>query len=207
MPVTVHDLFEKVGLTPSKPLKWGTPLENNGNGVYVISLSDNSKKNNGIEKTFRIKAEVHKDWIVRSPDLNINNSQSLKDIEKEIGQFWKPNENIIYIGESSSITNGLGKRINQFYVHKVGGKGPHTGGYWTKLISKFDQLYIYYAECKNPRDTEFKMLMHFIEKTTNKNFYELDELGIHLPFANLKVDFQKKHRIKYAVPKKKKKEV
>lgn len=49
------------------------------------------------------------------------------------------------------------------------------------------------------------MLMYFIEQGTGKSFYDLDELGIHLPFANLKIDFQKKHNISGAVPKTEKK--
>ncbi len=81
----------------------------------------------------------------------------------------------------------------------------HTGGYWIKLLSQLENLYVYHAQSKNPRDTEFKMLMYFIEESTGESFYELEELGIHLPFANLKVDFQKKHNISNAVQKKIKK--
>lgn len=205
MPITVNDIFNKVGLVTPVAIKWNNPIPTEDNGVYVISLSEDASKNNGILKSFEINEEVFNKWKLLSPDLNVNGTVSKNIIEVEINQFWKPNENILYIGESSSPTNGLSKRVNQFYQHEVGWKGPHTGGYWIKLISQLENLFVYYAKCKNPRDTEFKMLMYFIEQTTGKSFYELDELGKHLPFANLKVDFQKKHNINKAVSKSKEK--
>lgn len=201
MPVTVKDIFNKVGLEVPIAINWRKPVPTNDNGVYVISLSGEASKNNGIHSTCEINEAVFDKWKSFSPELNVNGTVSKKVIEAELNQFWKPNENILYIGESSSESNGLGKRVNQFYQHEVGWKGPHTGGYWIKLLSQLEKLFVYHAKCRNPRDTEFKMLMYFIEQTTGKSFYDLEELGIHLPFANLKVDFQKKHRINGAVSK------
>jgi hypothetical protein len=202
--LTVAELFAKVGIKPSDPVKWGSPIPDKGNGVYVVSLSPDASKNSGFVPTCEIKAEVFEKWKSFSPELNVKGALSKAVIESELNQFWKPNEHILYIGESTSETNGLPKRVKQFYDHQVGWKGPHTGGYWLKLLSNLEDLYVYYAVCKNPRDTEFKMLMHFIEHSTGKSFYELDELGKHLPFANLKVDFHKKHSINKAVSKTKK---
>ncbi len=199
----VSDLFGKVGLTPSVPLKWGMPIKEKGNGVYVVSLSSSASENYGTLSNFQIRDEVFAEWINRSPDLNVVGAVSKGLLEEELNKYWKPNQNILYIGESSSENNQLSGRLNQFYQHQVGWKGPHTGGYWIKLLAELNDLYVYYSICSNPRDTEFKMLMHFIEQTTGKNFYELGELGVHLPFANLKVDFQKKHLVANAVPKKK----
>lgn len=199
--LTVNDLFKKVGLTPSAPVKWGDTIPIKGNGVYVVSLSDNPSKNKNNFPLFEISKDVFNNWRKLSPEVNVNGVLSKAVIEEELNRFWKAGQNILYIGESTSESNGLAKRLNQFYIHKVGWKGPHTGGYWIKLLSELENLYVYYAVCPNPRDTEFKMLMYFIEQTASRSFYELDELGKHLPFANLKVDFQKKHAIKKAVPK------
>ena len=187
MPVTVKEIFNKVGLVAPAAVKWKTPIPTNDNGVYVISLSDDAAKNKGTHNVCEISEEIFENWKILSPNLNVNGTISKTAIEAELNQHWKPKETILYIGESTSETNGLGKRVNQFYQHKVGGKGPHTGGYWIKLLAQLENLYVYPAKCKNPRDTEFKMLMYFIEQSTGGNFYELDELGIHLPFANLKV--------------------
>lgn len=96
--------------------------------------------------------------------------------------------------------------MKQFYDHKVGWKGPHTGGYWIKLFTRLEDLYVYYATCEHPRDTEFKMLLHFIEKTIGKHYYMLDQLGKHLPFANLKLDSIKKHNISRSTREKVKKD-
>ncbi len=202
MPVSVKELFNRVGLEPEAPVRWRSSIPTNSTGVYVISLSPNPLVNINTCETCEVNEKVIEDWKSLSPEINIQGELSKVIIEAELNRFWKPTENILYIGESSSATNGLSKRINQFYIHEVGWKGPHTGGYWIKLLSQLTGLYVYYAACNNPRDTEFKMLMYFIERTTGKSFYELDELGKHLPFANLKVDFQKKHNIKNAVKKK-----
>lgn len=200
--LTVKKVFNNVGLEPSAPVKWGEPLNIEGNGVYIVSLSDNPSKNRNTLPRFKMSNAVFSSWKKLSPELNVDGNLSKSIIEQELNQYWKPKQNILYIGESTSLTNGLAKRVNQFYIHKVGWKGPHTGGYWVKLLSELENLYVYYAVSPNPRDTEFKMLMYFIEQTTGKSFYELEELGKHLPFANLKVDFQKKHGIVKAVSKK-----
>jgi hypothetical protein len=203
--VTVNELFKKVGLVPTAPVKWDEAIPIKGNGIYVISLSSDASKNRGILPLCSISDDVFENWKALSPELNVNGVLSKQIIEKELNQFWKPKENILYIGESTSVNNQLKGRVKQFYKHKVGNKGPHTGGYWIKLLSKLEDLFVYYAVCENPRDTEFKMLMYFIEQTTGKSLYEVDELGIHLPFANLKADFRKKHGINKAVSKPKKK--
>jgi hypothetical protein len=205
MPVTVKDIFSKVGLEPSAAIKWKGTIPTSKNGVYVVSLSADAAKNKGIQSKCEVSEMVFNNWKELSPELNVNGIATKAAVETELNQFWKPTENILYVGESSSETNGLSKRVNQFYQHEVGWKGPHTGGYWIKLLSKLEDLYVYYAQCDYPRDTEFKMLMYFIEQTTGKSFYELKELGKHLPFANLKVDFQKQHLISNAVQKRKKK--
>jgi hypothetical protein len=202
--ITVNDVFHKVGLEPSKPIKWGEHIPEKGTGVYVVSLSSNPLQNLGVLSSCKIKDDVFDKWKTMSPELNVNGDTLKADIEKELNQFWKSNQNILYIGESSSVTNGLSKRVKQFYDHQVGWKGPHTGGYWLKLLSEIEDLYVYYSICNHPRDTEFKMLMYYIEQSTQKSFYEINGLGMNLPFANLKVDFQKRHGIKNAVKKTKK---
>lgn len=204
MAVRVKEIFNKVGLEPSAPLKWSNAIPIKGNGVYVISTSNNSTMNRGITSSCKMNEEVFKRWKTFSPELHVSNVSIIESIEAEINKFWKPKENILYIGESSSETNGLAKRVNQFYIRQVGWKGPHTGGYWIKLLSQLEELYVYYAVCDYPRDTEFKMLLYFMEQSAGKSFYEIQELGKHLPFANMKADFQKTHSISKAVSKTKK---
>lgn len=203
--ITVNDIFNKVGLTPSLPYKWGTTIPEHGNGVYVVSTSSDPARNEGISNQCSIDKDVFIKWKEFAPELNVGGEHSLEHFNHELNKHWKPNQNILYIGESSSETNGLAKRIKQFYDHQAGWKGPHTGGYWIKLLAQLNDLYVYYAVCNNPRDTEFKMLICFIEQSTGKSFYELENLGSHLPFANLKVDFQRKHGINNSVNRKKNK--
>lgn len=201
MSVTVNNIFEKVRLKPIGPIEWGTKILETTCGVYVVSLSENPNKNLRLLEKPIVCKKIFKQWVKFSENLNVNGKKATYSIlQKEINNYWHSRENILYIGESSSMNNNLSGRVNQFYNHKVGWKGPHTGGYWIKLLKNINELYVYYSECDYPRDTEFKMLMYFIEKTTGKSFYDLEDLGKHLPFANLKVDFQKRHNIKGAVP-------
>jgi len=198
MAVSVDELFSELGINYEGPFKWQEKLNAKYNGVYIITLTDNpkSKKSNKIE--FNICPEAFKFWLSQAKDLQIEGKkvQQISQVKNYLSQFWKINENILYIGESSSKTNPLQKRINQFYIHKVGQKGPHTGGYWLKLLSCLKDVSIYYAQVPNPRETEFKLLMKFVEKNGGKSFYELDNFSNYFPFANLKVDVLKDHDVK-----------
>lgn len=55
MPLTVSEIFKKVGLKPSEPIQWSKAIPTNENGVYVISLSNNLLLNNGVIERFEIK--------------------------------------------------------------------------------------------------------------------------------------------------------
>lgn len=134
MPVTVKEIFNRVGLEAPAAIKWRSPIPTDDNGVYVVSLSSNAAKNNGTQNTCEINEEIFNNWKTLSPDLNVKGKVSKKIIEAELNQYWKPKENILYIGESTSETNGLRNRVKQFYDHRVGRKGAHTGGYWIKLL-------------------------------------------------------------------------
>jgi hypothetical protein len=145
-------------------------------------------------------------WKNIAVDLKIGNSTTADaNIATEyFSKFWHKNENIFYIGQSSSKTTSLSKRVNDFYKHKVGNKGPHSGGYWLKLLNCFKETYIYYAKTENAEEIEFKMLMKFADLNAGKSFYEVDNFSHYFPFANLKANIYKTHEIENAKSKRKK---
>jgi hypothetical protein len=197
MSVSVDLLFKEIGLEYSKPYRWNEKLDANINGVYVISTSNNPFiSESKIE--LNICEEAFNNWINEAPNLEIENKKviSVNQVSQYLLKFWDDRGNILYIGESSSKTNPIQKRVNQFYTHKIGKKGPHTGGYWIKLLSCIEDLYIYFAESSNPRETEFKMIMKYVEIKSGKNMFELENIVDYFPFANSKVDLLKANTIK-----------
>ena len=65
----------------------------------------------------------------------------------------------------------------------------------TEPISDLKDANIYYAECSNPRETEFKLIMRFVEHLSGKSFFEVENFSSYFPFANLKVDVLKEHKL------------
>ncbi|MFD0994254.1 hypothetical protein, partial [Tenacibaculum geojense] len=191
----------------SKPVKWNEEFKAKFNGVYVIAKTNDPMTQIAKNPSFGICENAFSKWIKEATELKLNGEKDdrIENFKGHLSEFWNPNENILYIGQSSSKTNPIQKRVRQFYSHKLGQKGPHTGGYWLKLLDCLENTFVFYAEAKNPRDTEFKMLMKYIEYSTGKSFYELENIGKNLPFANLTADFYKEHRIKNATNKNKRK--
>ncbi len=197
MPVSVDQLFREMGLNYSKPYRWNEKLDADFNGVYVISTSSDPENPNGNNPEFNISGETFALWLIEAPELSVDGKKvtDVVQVKEYLSRFWNKDENILYIGESSSETNPLHKRVKQFYRHKVGQKGPHKGGYWIKLLSCVEDLYIYFAESSNPRETEFKMIMKYTELTSGRSLFELENLSNYFPFANLKVDLFKSNSI------------
>lgn len=207
MALSINKLFTDFNLDYSNAIKWNEKFEAKVNGVYIIAKTNNPFTTIAENSNFGICPSASSRWIHEATELKINGNKvkRIKSINEHLIEFWNPKENILYIGQSSSKTNPIQKRVAQFYAHKLGQKGPHTGGYWLKLLDCLENTYVYFAESRNPRDTEFKMLMKYIECTTGKSFYDLENIGNHLPFANLTADFYKIHGIKNSTNKNKRK--
>lgn len=206
MAIAISRLFSDFNLDFSKPIKWNQKFDARFNGVYVIARTCDPNTNVANSANFGISEKSFGEWITEATELTVEGKvcNGIESIKEHLSEFWNPNENILYIGQSSSRTNPIQKRVGQFYSHKLGKQGPHTGGYWLKLLDCLENTYVYYAEAENPRDMEFKMLMKYIEYSTGKSFYDLENIGKHLPFANLTADFFKEHGIQNATNKNKK---
>jgi hypothetical protein len=207
MAISINKLFSDFNLNYSKPIKWNVKFDAKFNGVYVIAKTNDPNTIVAENTNFGISKKSFDEWTKEATELTINGKvhNGIENIKEHLTEFWNSNENILYIGQSSSKTNPIQKRVGQFYSHKLGQKGPHTGGYWLKLLDCLENTYVYYAEAENPRDMEFKLLMKYIEYSTGKSFYDLKNIGKHLPFANLTADFYKEHGIKNATNKNKRK--
>lgn len=124
MPVTIRQLFRESGLDFLKvkgPLKWGQRLQSNNSGVYIISssedISTNSRKING----FKASELRFDEWEANAPDFEVNGKKpNVKELTAYLESLYDPEENILYIGQTSSTKRNLGVRVNEFYKHKVG---------------------------------------------------------------------------------------
>lgn len=206
MAISIDELFKEFNLNYSQPIKWNEKFDANFSGIYAIALTDNPKTKVASDYNFEICPNEFNAWKNIAVDLKIQNSiiEDAKTATEYFSRFWHKKENIIYIGQSSSKTTSLSKRVNDFYSHKVGNKGPHSGGYWLKLLNCFKETYIYHAETENAPEIEFKMLMKFADLNAGKSFYEVDNFSHYFPFANLKTDIYKTHEIENAKSKRKK---
>lgn len=198
MAISIDELFNEFNLEYKGPIKWNDKFNAKFNGVYIIALTDNPKSKKANPFEFEISENAFENWRREAKDLQIQGVKvdRIGQVTEHLKQFWNSKENILYVGESSSSTNPIEKRVKQFYNHNIGKKGPHTGGYWMKLLNCLENTCIYFAESKNPRETEFKILMKYVEKSVGKSFYEIDNFSKYFPFANIKVDVLKKHEIK-----------
>ena len=199
MAVSVHELFAELDLAYEGPVKWSEAIDAKYNGVYVIALTADPFSTLGTEKELNLCIDTFNFWIEEAPFLEIEGSKvkAIEEVKRHLEGFWQPEEHILYIGQSSSKTNPLQKRIKQFYDHKVGQKGPHTGGYWLKLLESVKDCHVFYSRCEHPIESEFKLLMKFVEKSTGKSFYDLKNFPQYFPFANLKIDILKSHGIRH----------
>ncbi|MCB0471744.1 MAG: hypothetical protein KDC55_12250 [Ignavibacteriae bacterium] len=198
MAVSIHELFMSVNLPYNTPVKWNTPLDANYPGIYVISLTKDPYDKIASNYKFELNNETFLEWKKEANYLSLEEEkiEQLAPFQKYLSQFWNPDENILYIGQSSSSTHSISKRVLQYYKHKLGQKGPHNGGYWLKLLKFLESTFVFYSKAENPKETEFKMLLKYIELSTGKSIFEIPNLGAKLPFANLNAELDKVHSIK-----------
>ena len=120
--------------------------------------------------------------------LTLENS-SLKymvtSVRSYLDSFWIPSETVLYIGKASN-SNTIGKRLNAFWHHELGRKGPHRGGHWLKTLSNLNDLDVFWYASLNPEDEEKNCLTKFAEKNL-KNL---------IPFANLVDGYGKRKQTK-----------
>ena len=204
MSVKIKQLFDSVGIKDYKTIKWedikSTDIPDKF-GVYIIEL--NEVQNQPVFD----KSKINK-WLSESGHVTINNIEAtLKTVTTELKSHWIQDETILYIGQTSTSAKGLKKRLKDFHSHQPGNKGPHSGGYWIKLLCDLNNFKVHYAMCENAYDVEFKMLLKFVMLTANESdIMKIENLGQYLPFANLTADFDKRHNIKGAIKKRKVKE-
>ena len=191
MPTSVKNLIENFNLSPARSVKWNEIPTTEEEGVYIVSLSNNPEKNNGIHKSAPISKDLMKKWITKVDGFELDkiNTFNSDKVIKRMSQFWLPDENILYIGKASKRANGdgIGNRVDEYYRTDYGEKSPHAGGHWLKSLKILNELFVYYSTCENPEKVEEDMLRLFCKNVSETTKINLRDSNLPLPFANLRL--------------------
>ena len=182
MPTTVADAFAAAGLARDDVVRWGmkpsTPLP----GVYIVSLNASTDDTAGSLMSAPLSIEVFERWLDVRPELTLDGVRpTIQQLIDRVRQFWLGDEVILYIGKATSLST----RVGQYYRTPIGARRPHAGGYFLKLLSNLDQLWVHYAACNDPSAAENSMLQGFCEGVSVNSKRVLLDPAHPFPFANL----------------------
>lgn len=199
MPTTIENLFLACDLDGIKSVKWGQSFNENKEGIYVISTSDNPFENSGTMTHPIFNNNEINNWIKNVPNFLIDgNYIKAEKLKKRLEKFWISDENILYIGKAPlrKVGGGLHNRVNEYYNTKIGNGGPHSGGQWIKALKNINDLYVYYGCCDNSKVIEHKMLQIFRDNVSPNSLKSLFDMENPLPFANIRHIGDKNHGLK-----------
>lgn len=100
------ELIRLVGLSPRGPAVWGTAPALPVPGVYAIESAM------PLEEA-PIDLDAAQTWIDRVPTLRLDSQRpSAKALAERLGEFWIPNERVVYIGLAGT---SLSSRVRGFF--------------------------------------------------------------------------------------------
>jgi hypothetical protein len=122
-------------------------------------------------------------WRNVCPDLTVDRAPpTLEALMRRVSAFWLRDEVILYVGLASS---SLPTRLSQYYRTSIGERSPHRGGYFLKLLSNLDRLWVHYALASDPARAESSILARFCANVSDIAKGDLIDPAVPLPFANL----------------------
>ena len=93
MPTSIQQLEITYGLKYINSFKWGTPITEKNNGIYIISTNKNKDylplQNNSIS----FDENQIDTWLINAPNILLN-SQGVqkKELTNQLKGFWLPDE-------------------------------------------------------------------------------------------------------------------
>jgi hypothetical protein len=183
MPTTIAEAFEAAGIIRNGVVRWGTKPTTSKPGVYIISLTEALDDCNGKLTDAQLPAEGFEGWLKRCPELTLDGGPpTVPHLKDRIRSFWIPDEVILYIGLAGT---PLSKRLGQYYGTQIGARKPHSGGYFLKLLSNPDRLWVHFAQHPDPGLAEHRMLRRFCDHVSADSRGALRDPVHPFPFANL----------------------
>jgi hypothetical protein len=184
MPVTVAEAFAAIDLSQDDiaTVRWRTKPARSNSGVYIVSLTSSPDSFDGkLSKPELAEIEFRR-WLDVCPRMTLDGKEPcVGQLIDRIARFWIPDEVILYIGKATDLPS----RLDAYYRTSIGKSSPHSGGYFLKLLSNLDQLWVHYAECNDPESDEGTMLQRFCENVSQGSREALHDPAHPFPFANL----------------------
>ncbi|MDE0717032.1 MAG: hypothetical protein OXH64_03730 [Rhodospirillaceae bacterium] len=181
---TISELLERASLKRTGTVRGSESVPSNSSGVYIVSLSERCEQNDRLFDTAPIDSAAVEQWLCRIPKMKLDGQEgpSPSDIAKRLGDFWLPDESILYIGKTGRL---LKRRIGEYYRTPLGARKPHRGGHWIKTLSVLDETFVHYIETPNAGDTEERLLEAFVSQVSHKSKQHLKDPDRPFPYASL----------------------
>lgn len=184
MPSTVIDIFAGAGLEPAGVVRWGTPIPETAQGVYVVALTDDTATTAAALAAAPLSWPAIEHLLAVSPELQVDRADvNVDDLAKRLRGFWLPDEVVLYIGLAGQ---PLRTRVRQYYGTPLGARKPHAGGWWLKTLSVLDDLWVHYAPTPDFEDAEKLMLLAFTDCVSPRSRAGSHDRERLMPFANLR---------------------
>lgn len=185
MPSSVADLLSSVGLQPGGSVPWGEPVPERQTGIYLVSLNESPDDAQSSVKSPPIDSGAIDELLAACPSLTLGgrNGPDRGSVSSRIGEYWIPDECVLYIGLSGQ---PLRTRVRQYYTTPLGAAKPHAGGWWLKTLSNISDLFVHFAVTDQFKDAEEGALDAFeagVSPESRRNWPDGDPL---MPFANLR---------------------
>jgi hypothetical protein len=121
-------------------------------------------------------------WIEAAPQMRLDNAAPTVDLLSDrLGDFWLPDESILYIGKATALRG----RIGEYYRTPLGARRPHAGGHWIKALSILEDTFVHFAVCAEPEVAEQDLLSAFVASVSSETRRALRDPEHPFPFANL----------------------
>jgi hypothetical protein len=133
-------------------------------GVYVVSLTECLDTCDGKLTGAPLSEAEFQRWLAKRRELTLDGIRpTAPQLMDRIRRFWIPDEVILYIGLAGT---SLFTRLGQYYTTPIGDRSPHAGGYFIKLLSNLDQIWVHYARHPDPAIAEDGMLRRFCKQVS-----------------------------------------
>ena len=181
---TILEILETIPVEQTGVVRWCEPVPTNATGVYIVSLSERCEQNDRLFDEAPINLAAVEKWLRRVPKMKLDGLKepSPNDVAKRLGEFWLPDESILYIGKTG---RPLSTRIGEYYKTPLGDSKPHRGGHWIKTLSVLEETFVHYIETPAAEETEKQLLGAFVTRVSEKAKQRLRDPERPFAYANL----------------------
>ncbi len=182
MPSSVTAIFSAAGLRVAGTNPWGTPIDESGPGVYLVSLTADPDSMDGALDEAPIDPACVQALLDTRPELRLDGMRpDAPLLTQRLAAFWFPDEVVLYVGFAGmSVRN----RVGAYYRSPLGARRPHSGGWFLKTLRGLDGLWVHHAPCDDPVAAEHRMLEAFSAGVTPSVASALHDPELPIPFAN-----------------------